>query len=125
MDKQEWLQQAENIIKGYLTRQDGCFDDQMHATLLACDYEAQSVTIEFETQKWQINEWGGIHGGAMSLALSIAASNAFATVPASVPAAILAGQGWMSGRRQFISGMLAAAAGAVSALLAYELAAAL
>ena len=71
----------------------------------------------------------GIHGGAMSLALSIAASNAFATVPASVPAsvpaAILAGQGWMSGRRQFISGMLAAAAGAVSALLAYALAAAL
>lgn len=67
----------------------------------------------------------GIHGGAMSPALSIAASNAFATVPASVPAAILAGQGWMSGRRQFISGMLAAAADAVSALLAYALAAAL
>ena len=71
----------------------------------------------------------GIHGGAMSLALSIAASNAFATVPASVPAsvpaAILAGQGWTSGRRQFISGMLAAVAGAVSALLAYALAAAL
>lgn len=66
MDKQEWLQQAENIINGYLTRQDGCFDDQMHATLVACDYEAQSVTIEFETQKWQINEWGGIHGGAIA-----------------------------------------------------------
>ena len=66
MDKQEWLQQVENIINGYLTRQDGCFDDQMHATLVACDYEAQSVTIEFETQKWQINEWGGIHGGAIA-----------------------------------------------------------
>ena len=47
MDKQEWLQQAENIINGYLTRQDGCFDDQMHATLVACDYESQSGTIYF------------------------------------------------------------------------------
>ncbi len=67
----------------------------------------------------------GVHGGALGLALSIAASNAFATIPASIPAAIAAGQGWMSGRRQFASGMLAAATGVVSALLAYALAASL
>lgn len=66
MEKQEWLQSAERIISGYLTRQDGCFDDQMHAKLTACNYEEQTVTIEFETQKWQINERGGIHGGAIA-----------------------------------------------------------
>ncbi len=39
----------------------------MHATLVACDYEAQSVTIRvLKHRKWQINEWGGIHGGAIA-----------------------------------------------------------
>lgn len=66
MDKKEWLKQAQEIINGYLTRKDGCFDDQMHASLVDCNYEEQSATIEFETQKWQINEWGGIHGGALA-----------------------------------------------------------
>ena len=66
----------------------------------------------------------GVHGGALSLVLSMVASNAFATVPASVPAAIVAGQGWMSRRQQFMLGMLAAGAGLISALLAYIAAAA-
>ena len=37
----------------------------MKARLVRCDYEEQSVTYGFETQKWQINEKGGIHGGAI------------------------------------------------------------
>lgn len=66
MERQKWLDEAERIISGYLTRQDGCFDDKMHAKLVACDYEEKTITIEFETQKWQINERGGIHGGAIA-----------------------------------------------------------
>ena len=33
---------------------------------MECDYEAQTVTYAFPTQSWQINEKGGIHGGAIS-----------------------------------------------------------
>lgn len=66
MDKKEWQQKIKTIIDGYLCRKDGCFDDQMHAALVDCNYEEQTATIEFETLKWQINERGGIHGGAIA-----------------------------------------------------------
>lgn len=66
MDKANWEQSVKEIITGYLTRNDGCFDAQMHAKLIDYNYEEQTVSIEFETLKWQINERGGIHGGAIA-----------------------------------------------------------
>lgn len=38
----------------------------MRARLVSCDYENQTVTYAFPTQTWQINEKGGIHGGAIA-----------------------------------------------------------
>ena len=38
----------------------------MHVHLVRCNYEEQSVTYGFPTQKWQVNEKGGIHGGAIA-----------------------------------------------------------
>ncbi len=66
MDKANWEQSIKEIITGYLTRDDGCFDAEMHAKLIDYSYEEQTVSIEFETLKWQINERGGIHGGAIA-----------------------------------------------------------
>ena len=69
MEKEQWkekTEKAEEIINSYLNRKDGCFDDMMAASFCECNDEEQSVTIEFATQKWQINERGGIHGGAIA-----------------------------------------------------------
>lgn len=66
MDKANWEQNVKEIITGYLTRNDGCFDAEMHAKIVDYSYEEQTVSIEFETLKWQINERGGIHGGAIA-----------------------------------------------------------
>ena len=38
----------------------------MQVHLVRCSYEEKSVTYGFKTQKWQINEKGGIHGGAIA-----------------------------------------------------------
>ena len=38
----------------------------MQCSLKSCNYEEQSVTYTFPTLKWQINEKGGIHGGAIA-----------------------------------------------------------
>ena len=66
MDKREaWNKLVEEKSAHYLNLGDGGFDEKMHARLVDCDYDAQSVTYAFETQKWQINEKGGIHGGAI------------------------------------------------------------
>lgn len=66
MDKAQWESRARQVIDGYLDRNDGCFDAEMHAKLTACNYDEQKISIEFETLKWQINERGGIHGGAIA-----------------------------------------------------------
>ena len=66
MNKEEWLQQAETNIRKCLTGNDGRFEGQMNAALTACDYENQSITLEFETQKWQTNARDGIHAGAIA-----------------------------------------------------------
>lgn len=82
MTKEQWLQEAEKIVDGYLNRNDGCFDSEMHAQLVGCSFGKEkrlaaagqqveeggesSISIEFETLPWQINERGGIHGGAIA-----------------------------------------------------------
>ena len=66
MEKANWEQKVKEIITGYLSRGDGCFDAEMHAKLCGYSYEEQTISIEFETLKWQINERGGIHGGAIA-----------------------------------------------------------
>lgn len=50
----------------YLNLGDGGFDEKMKCRFVDCDYEEQSVTYAFTTQTWQINEKGGIHGGAIA-----------------------------------------------------------
>ncbi len=64
--KQSWLQMVEEKSRHYLNLDDGGFDELMKARLVACSYEEQWVTYAFETQTWQINEKGGIHGGAIA-----------------------------------------------------------
>ncbi len=66
MDKIQW---EENIIRAaddYLCRNDGCFDSHMKACLEGFNYEDQTVSFRFETQGWQRNERGHIHGGAIA-----------------------------------------------------------
>ena len=85
MDKAQWESRARQVIDGYLDRNDGCFDAEMHAKLTACNYDEQKISIEFETLKWQINERGGIHGGAIAgmfdTALGVVANFAAGTIP--------------------------------------------
>ena len=66
MEKQAWLKMVEEKSRHYLNLNDGGFDENMKCRLVACNYEEQTVTYAFETQKWQINEKGGIHGGAIA-----------------------------------------------------------
>ena len=64
--KQAWIQLVEEKSHHYLNLGDGGFDEMMNCRLARCNYEEQSVTYAFPTQKWQINEKGGIHGGAIA-----------------------------------------------------------
>lgn len=64
--KQAWIAMVEERSHHYLNLGDGGFDENMKVRLLECNYEEQSITYGFETQKWQINEKGGIHGGAIA-----------------------------------------------------------
>lgn len=64
--KQAWLQLVREKSEHYLNLHDGGFDEKMRARLVSCDYENQTVTYAFPTQTWQINEKGGIHGGAIA-----------------------------------------------------------
>ena len=66
MEKQAWMELVERKSKHYLNLGDGGFDENMKARLMGCNYEEQSVTYRFQTQPWQINERGGIHGGAIA-----------------------------------------------------------
>ena len=60
MEKNKWEQEVEQVINGYLNR------NEMHAKLVDYNYDEETISIEFETLKWQINERGGIHGGAIA-----------------------------------------------------------
>lgn len=64
--KQQWIELVTQKSEHYLNLGDGGFDEKMQARLVDCDYEAQTVTYAFPTQSWQINEKGGIHGGAIA-----------------------------------------------------------
>ena len=64
--KQAWIQLVREKSAHYLNLGDGGFDEKMRAHLIACDYEEQTVTYALSTQRWQINEKGGIHGGAIA-----------------------------------------------------------
>ena len=64
--KQAWLQLVREKSEHYLNLHDGGVDEKMRARLVGCDYEAQTVTYAFPTQDLQINEKGGIHGGAIA-----------------------------------------------------------
>ena len=64
--KQAWLRLVQEKSAHYLNLGDGGFDERMRAHLVDCDYEDQTVTYAFPTQDWQINEKGGIHGGAIA-----------------------------------------------------------
>jgi len=65
-EKTKWMKDAEERVWHYLHLEDGGFDGNMKASFAGCDYEEQSITFAFETQHWQINERGGIHGGAIA-----------------------------------------------------------
>lgn len=65
-DKQTWAERAEAAVEHYLHLDDGGFDEHMRAWFDGCDAGAQSVRFGFTTQHWQINERGGIHGGAIA-----------------------------------------------------------
>ncbi len=64
--KQAWIKLVEEKSHHYLNLGDGGFDEMMRCSLKSCNYEEQSVTYAFPTLKWQINEKGGIHGGAIA-----------------------------------------------------------
>jgi len=64
--KQTWIKLVEEKSHHYLNLNDGGFDEMMNVHLVGCDYEEQSITYAFPTQKWQVNEKGGIHGGAIA-----------------------------------------------------------
>ena len=64
--KQAWINLVVEKSHHYLNLNDGGFDEMMHCSLKRCNYEEQSVTYAFPTLKWQINEKGGIHGGAIA-----------------------------------------------------------
>ena len=64
--KQAWVQLVREKSEHYLNLHDGGFDEKMQARLVSCDYENQTVIYAFPTQTWQINEKGGIHGGAIA-----------------------------------------------------------
>ena len=64
--KQAWIKLVEEKSCHYLNLGDGGFDELMNVHLVGCNYEEQSVTYGLPTQKWQINEKGGIHGGAIA-----------------------------------------------------------
>ena len=64
--KQQWIDLVTKKSEHYFNLGDGGFDERMQAHLVECDYEAQTVTYAFPTQTWQINEKGGIHGGAIA-----------------------------------------------------------
>ena len=64
--KQAWIALVEEKSRHYLNLGDGGFDEMMNVRLVGCNYEEQSVTYAFPTQKWQVNEKGGIHGGAIA-----------------------------------------------------------
>lgn len=64
--KQEWIRLVQEKSQHYLNLGDGGFDERMQCRLVDCCYEEQSVTYAFATQTWQINEKGGIHGGAIA-----------------------------------------------------------
>ena len=64
--KQAWITLVEEKSRHYLNLGDGGFDELMHCSLKSCSYEEQSVTYTFPTLQWQINEKGGIHGGAIA-----------------------------------------------------------
>ncbi|NLU25417.1 MAG: PaaI family thioesterase [Clostridiales bacterium] len=66
MGKEEWVALVTDKSHHYLHLGDGGFDEQMQCRLIACNYEEQSATYAFTTQTWQINEKGGIHGGAIA-----------------------------------------------------------
>jgi uncharacterized protein (TIGR00369 family) len=64
--KQAWINLVEEKSRHYLNLGDGGFDEMMRCSLKSCNYEEKSVTYAFPTLKWQINEKGGIHGGAIA-----------------------------------------------------------
>ena len=64
--KQAWINLVEEKSHHYLNLGDGGFDEMMNVRLVGCNYEEKSVTYAFPTQKWQVNEKGGIHGGAIA-----------------------------------------------------------
>ena len=64
--KQAWITLVEEKSRHYLNLGDGGFDEMMNVRLVGRNYEEKSVTYAFPTQKWQVNEKGGIHGGAIA-----------------------------------------------------------
>lgn len=58
------MSNTEERIKRYLNLGDGGFDQMMEARLVS--YEEGELVLDFPTHKWQVNEQGAIHGGAIA-----------------------------------------------------------
>ncbi|MBE6990286.1 MAG: PaaI family thioesterase [Ruminococcaceae bacterium] len=63
--KRAWLRAVQKTADRYLTPENG-FNGRMSCRLAGCCYAEQSVTFAFETQRWQCNDRGEIHGGAIA-----------------------------------------------------------
>lgn len=93
MAREKWNDTAENVITHYLNLGNDGFDEHMKARYIDGDENTEHYTIEFETQRWQINERGDVHGGAIAgmfdtglgtVANYVAGKNEAATVEMSV-----------------------------------------
>lgn len=65
-EKKDWQDRCAAVVGHYFHLEDGGFDEHMGAYFVDCNYEEQSMIIGFPTFKWQLNERGGIHGGALA-----------------------------------------------------------
>lgn len=68
-----WLRRELEFINGEMA---GTLNGRMEAELVACDQEAQTVTLRFPLKPWQVNGLGTLHGGMagamMDLTMSMA-----------------------------------------------------
>ena len=66
MNKKQWTKLAEEKSNHYLNLGNGGYDEHTKGFFKSCDYDELCVTYGFQTQDWQINERGEIHGGVIA-----------------------------------------------------------
>ena len=59
MEKANWEQKVNEIITGYLSRGDGCFDAEMHAKLCGYSYEEKTISIHLPADAFAVYDENG------------------------------------------------------------------